>query len=124
MALLLTTAVSPGDLEGFDYDRVKIVDFQLKTEAKYIRFVVEYGTIQDSKWVAGMFQPVGFPKDYAIRDMIGQVDGAGDPIPDVTDFTDMVASLPTDGAELLYDGVARVLYQWLIDNGHFAGTIE
>jgi hypothetical protein len=39
------------------------------------------------------------------------------------EFTTMVASLPTSGSELIYNGAARVLYQWLIDRGHYAGTI-
>ena len=38
-------------------------------------------------------------------------------------YTDTVLSLPTSGSELIYDGAARVLYQWLLDEGHYIGTI-
>lgn len=124
MPFLLTTAISPGDLEDFNYDRIKIVNFGLKTELKRVTFTIEYGTVQDNMWTTGRFQPAGFPKEYMIHDINNQVDGSGEALPDSTDFTDMMTSLPSDAEELLYDGVSRILYQWLIDNDHFDGTIE
>lgn len=126
MPILLTTPVTTGDLD-FTYDRVKISQLTILPDFQRIEFMVEFGAVQESVWATGSFQPK-VQRKFVIRNVPEQEDANGDPIEgsEITDFTDTVAELPSDGSEKIYDGASRVVYQWLIDNyaDPYAGTID
>jgi hypothetical protein len=122
MPILLTTPFNPGDLDpGKTYPRAKIYSM---------------------KWIdqiPGEIQPaVGVVSNILIELAWGDlVDGApgtwfsGKAAPRKTfmvagdDYTTMLQSLITpEDSGLIYAGVKRVLYQYLIDKGLVAGTIE
>jgi hypothetical protein len=113
MALLLQTAIDAGALSEFDYTHVKIMRVSVQPADKRLTFEVEFGAVQNGEWSSGRFQP-----------MVTRLFCIQDAPPDAADFTDMMAELPTSGEEKIYDGVSRVLYQWLLDNDHFDGTID
>jgi hypothetical protein len=105
--MLLTTPYDPGDLDpGQTYPRAKIVVQTIRPDQKAIDLTWSFGDVSGSDWIPGAADPGG--QESIIE----------------ADYDTVVASLPTDGSELIYNGAARVLYQWLIDNGHLAGTIE
>lgn len=121
MPVLLTTPFDPGDLDpGNTYPRAKIRSFTWKEtfeqidggseKTELIGVTFEYGDLdsgQAGTWIAGAATP---QKTY---DIVG------------TDYDDMVAEVAnSEESYVIYAGAKRVLYQWLIDNGHLAGTIE
>jgi len=111
MPIVLTTPADPGDNDpGKTYSRAKIVRFLINLNSNYIDFVVQYGDVVDDNWKPGKGMK---HKDFRI---------AGD------EYNTMMteSALQTDGASEyeIYTAAKRVLYQWLIDNGHAAGTIE
>lgn len=107
MPILLTTPYDPGDNNpGVTYPRAKITGFSHSNGV--IGFGVTYGDLVDGvpgTWERGTGSPA---KSFTIE-------GA--------DYSAMVAEVATAG-EKIYDEVARVLYEWLISEGHFAGSIE
>lgn len=107
MPILLTTAYNPGDADpGKTYPRVKIISFSLVPDDKYLDMQLEYGDVSEGNWVPGVAKRIG-----------KQITGAA--------FDSLAGgSLPLDANELIYDGASRTLYQWLLDNNIFAGTIE
>jgi hypothetical protein len=120
MPLLLTTPVDTGDLDSFSYDRVKIINFRVDVEGEAIEFEVQFGSVVDNNWVPGLMKR---NKRFSIRNE-GRLDENGDLIQgERQEYNEVVSSVSlTD--ELIYDGVARVLYQWLLDNDHFVGTLD
>ena len=121
--ILLTTPLTTGSLGGSDYTHVNISECVRSSDANTISFNVIYGYLQAGVWVTGPSQPDGYPKRYVLRDITGQVDSEGNPIPDVTDYTDTIAGLPTDANEKIHDGEDRLLLQWLLDNSYYLGTL-
>lgn len=107
MPILLTTAYDPGDNNpGVTYPRAKILGFSFQQGV--IGFSFGYGDLDGGApgtWVKGLGSPT---KSFTIEG---------------SDYDAMVAEIAT-GGELIYDEVARVLYEWLIANGHVAGTVE
>jgi len=105
MPIQLTAAFDPGDVDpGVTYPRVIIKSFLCQPLTQEIAVVCEYGSGSSSSWTPGVVPTQEF-----------LVSGS--------DYTTMIAELPDSGLEAIYDGAARVIYQWLIDEGHFAGTI-
>lgn len=105
MPIQLTTAISVGDLEAGSLTHVKITRFAVDVQNGEIDLIVTFGRIVESAFV-----PTGVkrPDQFCIR-------GA--------DYTSIVAATASAQGAILYDEVATNLYQWLIDNNHFAGTI-
>lgn len=118
MSLRLTTPVSTGDLLGADLTHVKVSRFKLDVERAQLEFFVRLGYYDGELWVPTDYQIQGSQQLFIVRNEAME-DGE-----DGTDFTDLIAgSMPSSLDENLYDGVSRSLYQWLIDNDHFDGTI-
>ena len=106
MPILLTTPADPGDNDsGNTYPRAKIYNFSLNTLAKEINVNFAYGDVVDDVWAHGNGLRT---KDVGIK-------GA--------DYDTLIAALSNDG-EGVYAGAHRLLYQYLIDNGHLVGTVE
>jgi len=109
MPILLTSAFNPGDLDpSVTYPRAKIVNFEIDSEAKFINMSVTYGNVDgEGNWVPGKATPRA---EFSLRN---------------SDYDDVVVEVAIpEESYLIYVGAKRVLYQWLIDNGHLAGTIE
>jgi hypothetical protein len=117
MPLLLTTSYDPGDSDpGHTYPRAKIVRVTVDTEAKFIEFIFQYGDEVAGAWVRGKSSP----------DVLHIIQNApSEPGPATTDYDDMIAEATTvDEDHVIYAGVKRVLYEWLLDKGILSGTIE
>lgn len=108
MPMLLTTAFDPGDLDaGASYPRAQIIHFEIDSESKFIRLSVVFGNMSGDDWVSGPASP---KHTFIVRD---------------SDYDTMVAEAATsEEGYAIYAGAKRVLYQWLIDNGHLSGTVE
>ena len=108
MPLLLTTPYDPGAADpGETYPRAKIRGFSIDTELSRINFDLEFGDMNGDTWEAGTASP---RKQHVVED---------------TDYDAMVVEETTVGeGHVIYAGAKRVLYQWLLDNGHEAGTVE
>lgn len=114
MALSLTTPLSVGDLDsGTTYAEVKIVMFMLCSADETIRIECEYGNTVSGSWVPGIRAGNAANQSFIIQD----IDGG------TSHYTDMIANTSAAASENYYDEVATLLYQWLIDESHFAGTI-
>jgi hypothetical protein len=107
MPIALTTAKDPGDMDVTTYGEVKIVTFSLWPNLNMIDITTEYGNTVAGEWVRSN---LGMAAQNQFR-----VEGS--------DYAAMVTALSLDGDEPIYVGAARVLYQWLLDAGHFVGTI-
>lgn len=107
MPIQLTTALDMGAVDD-DYTHVKIMEFTHDALESAILLTVQHGTLSGQTFVRGKKIPNTTQKTFKVT---GQ------------DYTDLVAELPANTTETLYAQVAKALYQWLIDNGHYAGTI-
>lgn len=105
MSLELTTPKAVGDLDAADYTHAKVTLYRHDLQNNQIHMTVEYGIETD-----GVFTPGKFSDPTAVV-----IEGAA--------YGTLMASLPIDGDEILYDGVARVLYGHLISEELYIGTI-
>lgn len=108
MPILLTTPFNGGDSEVGPLTHVMIQEVHISLMGAHIGLIVHRGTYDGSAFTKAqhmaqdvtMFTPV----------INGQ------------DFEDLV-QLMGDSSKTVYDSVAEGLYQWLLDNGLFSGTI-
>jgi hypothetical protein len=105
MPIQLTTAKSVGDLDTNDYTHVKVTLYRHDLQNNQIHLTVQHGYMDGGSFVVG----------ERAESQVVVIEGA--------DYGTLMASLPTDGNEKLYDGVARILYQYMIDQAIFVGTI-
>lgn len=107
MPILLTTPFK-------NHPRVRIVRFEYLGPENRILVYIQYG--DDVPVTDDDGNPAGTVWDGAHDTPAGVYPVAG------ADYDSMVQEVSlTD--EPVYEGVKRVLYQWLIDEGYFAGTI-
>ncbi len=104
----LTTAFDPGDIAAGDYTHVRIQSFRVDLVKQVIALDTLFGTLSGEDFVAGVDVPRATRKRFHIQ---------GD------DYAAMITKLTSAADVLIYDEVARELYQFLIDQGHFAGTV-
>lgn len=111
--ILLTTPFDSGDFDSdIQYTHIKIVDFTLHSTLKTIYINVCYGHLDGGGiFLAGVKQVIR----YAIQDFPNSS-------PPGTDYTGLVTQAPQTG-ELIYSAASRVLYEYLLTKGHYAGTI-
>jgi len=93
MPINLTAPFDPGELDG-DYSQFKILHFTMNVQAGKITIVGTYGNTAGGVFTPGVAAPV---KTWEVA---GQA------------LLDMIALMPEAG-EKLYDGVARVLYDYI-----------
>lgn len=108
MPIQLTSAFDPGDAGSGTLTHVRISDFRVNLDFKQIRLAVKHGTYVESIWTQGIAIRNVTQKDFSIQ---------GD------DYTTIITKLTSAADVSIYDEVARELYQWLLDNEHYAGTI-
>lgn len=110
MPIQLTTPFATGALDpGGPYQKAKIAVFSVHVEARLIEIVVHYGNVVDGAWIPGMLVPGVTVKTF-------RIEGSA--------YDALVAQTSAGAGELYYDKVAGALYQWLLDNGHYAGTVQ
>jgi hypothetical protein len=109
MPIQLTTPVSGGDFEPAALTHAKIVSFTLTVELKKILLRAQLGSMANS-----VFQPAAY---LTVGATVRDFEVAGE------EYDTMVATEASAEGAVLYDEVSIALYQWLIDKGHFAGTI-
>jgi len=115
MPVLLTQPYNPGDADPeASYLYAKINGFNIDLHGKTITVRIEYGNVVGGVWVRG---PASIEKQVLIQN---QSADAGGP---TTDYDDMISELPEE-SETIYNGAARVLYEYLLAEGILSGTIE
>lgn len=120
MPLQLTTSIDVGDLDTHDYTHVKVVHFALDVRHGAIQFQTSEGYL-----VGAQFQRGAHSRDrsWEIRDIPAQgIEGEAEYVAADPQFSTMVGTQGEDD-QLLYDGVAGALYDWLVAKGHYSGTI-
>jgi hypothetical protein len=108
MPILLNNPISTGNLDTTvnAYNEVKITEFSLNTQNDpYILIKWIYGNT-----VSGIFYP-----GEAVKPRQSVING--------DDYTSIV-QLMSEENESIYGAAARTLYEYLIDKGYFAGTIQ
>lgn len=109
MPIQLTTAISGGDFEPGMLTHAKIMQFTMSPNVQKISLRVHLGGL-----VAGVFQSAAFPHvGTTVRDH--EIEGQ--------EYNTIIAATASAQGANLYDEVSSALYQWLLDKGHFVGTI-
>lgn len=109
MPISLTTAYDPGDLDVGNYSKMKVVRVRVDIEMRSILLTCEYGEVVATVWTPG--------KARRMTHVIDNVDGG-------TQHFDIAMTALTNDGESLHDAVARIAYQWLIDQSVYTGTID
>jgi len=113
MPIQLTTALQTGVIDpSGPYTQVKIITFTLNTIRKFIEVNCQYGNTVNNEWVPGIATGSASNQTLIIQD-------SGE----ATDYTDMITAESAAEGEVYYDKVKEILYQWLIDNEYYDGTI-
>lgn len=117
MPLQLTTAKAAVDdaNAAVEYTQVKIVGFTILPNDKQIQVTVEYGNTVSDVWQWAM--PYG-QRLSRMTYVLANIEGGVQHYDDI-----VVAAASTAAGQSAYALAKQSLYQWLIDEGHFAGTI-
>jgi hypothetical protein len=108
MPLSLTTPLNVGAFDTTNYTHVKILRFVHDSANSAIHIVAYHGTLS-----GGVFTPGKEMDGVTLKRF--EVIGAG--------YTTLVGKLTSASGVAIYNEVARELYQWLLDNNHYVGTI-
>lgn len=107
MPIQLTSSYDTGSLDGA-LTHVKVVEWHNVPDSDFINLTVQHGKIVEGNFVRGIPVEGQTVKHFTISG---------------SDYSTMVASTSAAAGEVYYDKVAGLLYQWLLDNSHYAGTI-
>jgi len=109
MPIQLTTAISGGDFEPLPLTHAKIVFFATNLIDSLIEIRVMLGAVANGNFVPAEIQNFGTTvKAFTISG---------------SDYSTLLASTASAQGAILYDEVAAALYQWLLTNNHFAGSV-
>ena len=117
--IVLSTAFSPGDVDpGKSYTHLRIVEIRINTCKKSIGMLTQHGYMESGEWTPGKVAPTVFTVTN------GKSVNAYDNlvVASVALQTDVVA--PGVSEYNVYAAAGRCCYQWLIDKGYFAGTLD
>ncbi len=134
MPILLTTPLvyEPGHNQSAEtYGELKIVKFSIDIEIKCLQLRMEYGDTdpgdaEATPPVAPFWKPGNVPDHHmVIEDREAHIGPGDTEIAADLAFSSLMATSVTQGAagSNLYAEVGGSLYQYLIDVGHYAGTI-
>ena len=122
MPILLDTPFqfSPGHNKPIEtYNEVKIVKFAVDIAISELHLLIQYGNTVSGVWVAGQAQI----NSVFVENLEDRVDG-GVEIPAFPAYDILVGTSVTTGTGIsLYNDVAQNLYQYLIDQEIYEGTI-
>ena len=126
MSILLTTPLvhDPGHGQASEtYNEIKVLWFRPWTTKNKMEIMTNYGNTVDGAWVNG--------KTHAncilVQNKPAESDGEEETAPAEPAYDDMVNGVvvtQADVGKLLYSVVSDDLYQYLIDEGHYAGTVH
>ncbi len=120
MPIQLTTPLdhkAGHDIPNAIYTHIKITSFRMIPDAQAIELIINYGTNIDGVFTKGRtHQRVMWIKNKE-EDTINNI--PADPIYNNL----MIAAVASAESAPLYTEVARSLYEWLINKGHYEGTI-
>lgn len=107
MPIQLSVPFNPGDLDpGKTYPQAKIKNINIDLDSKAIIISWTYGEEINNVWAVGSASK---PKEVWIR---------GD------DYNTIIMSLISESDnDIIYEGIKRVLYQYLINNNYLTGSI-
>ena len=129
--ILLTT---PFDASGIDpahpsYTHIKIMWMNWDARTSVITMGCYHGYLDGGDFVMGVEVPnVTFKQSQCYNIKVGPTQAELDADPNAGEtvtpnYDDMVATLTSAADVLVYEEVANALYQWLLDEGLYAGTI-
>jgi hypothetical protein len=117
MRMLLSTPYDPGEIDpGKSYTHVRIVDIHHIPHDDGGPGVPS----MEMRVARGYLDPTDFKAGLTPVTIFRLEDGTPER---TTHYTNLSADLANNG-ETATSAEQRVLYQWLIDEGHYAGTIE
>lgn len=116
MELLLTT---PVDVDAVSCTKVKIIAATVDYRGDFIRMECQFGNTSGSDWVESSRVDA-----HVIRD-VAQVGESGDDwyVAPTTKLNDFKTTSSSNNGEMSYDAIERSLYQYLIDEAIYPGTI-
>lgn len=125
MSITLTTPqqYDPGHGQSpISVPEVKIYQVDHEIVAKRLILHMQYGTTISGDWIGQPEMPV---HSEVIYNFDGMPDGEGGWVqePDPAYDLFMVSTFPSSTSNLLYDENATALYQYLLDDGRYEGTI-
>lgn len=124
MPIQLNNAFSVGSHGDHDLTHVQVSSVSINIKNRRLSFEVMYGYYEDGGWVWSEYQP-DVVRTFSIKDKpaFSGEDGKVK-IPEKKTYTNfLIAMVPNSTDEKICNGITRVLQQWLLDNGHFEGTI-
>lgn len=113
MAILLTTPLDTGDIDSVDYAEAKMLEFVWDGNSEQMRLLMQYGNTVSGEWIPGkpFNGPVYSNPQYHL--ITGQA------------YVDCVSEYCTCSGTpvLVYENVKNILYQYLVDQDIYPGTI-
>ena len=110
MEILLTTPYDPGDADPEQtYARMKIRQLKHSVSGKEILCSCQYGNLVEGEWVPGVASDVMW---HSIHNT------------DTVMHYDNLVSQSVVAGELVWTAPQKRVYQWLIDEGKYSGTID
>ena len=126
MTILLTTPLvhEPGHGQASEtYNEVKILTYRPWTTKGKLEIVTTYGNTVNGAWVNGKTHQ----RIILVKNTEAETDGEVELTPADPAYDNFVGSVfvtQEDVGKLLYGVVSDDLYQYLIDEGHYAGTVQ
>ena len=108
MPIQLTTPLDTGALDAADYTHAKIVSFKIDIAQAQIELEVHHGTVAQAVFTSGKMLYGVTLKKFVIT---GE------------DYAALLAEVTSGTGVLIYDEISNALYQWLLDESHYVGTI-
>lgn len=120
MPILLTSSIQTGDLDtSGPYLHVKITDLILDTINKKITVTCFHGNDSGGIWTQG----IKARDRFAIKNIPAVLDEDGVEITPADPQYDTIIAIMPGAGETIYQAASKQLYQWLLDKGHYVGTI-
>ena len=122
MPLLLTSAMSTGDLDPNTetYTHFKISYFSLDLMSRTIKVRGEFGSMIGDEFQVGVLPS----RSFEIANITPHYDIYEQFIPGANYYDEITATLPDNLDDTLYDQVATALYEWINDNTTVSGVVE
>ena len=109
MPIQLTSPLSVGTIDvNSPYQQVKILQINLLSAVKRIELTVQHGNTINGTWTPGRAIEGTTVQRFKILD---------------SEYDTLIAAKSAGADEVYYDKVGALLYQWLLDEEHYVGTI-
>lgn len=120
MPIQLATTFKVGDFDEENYTIIKVLKFFWDNVNKTMTLWAYYGRVAGGKFKAGKRDPIVI--EIVDRPAMG-IEGEAGYVPADPQYTALILSAIANANENVYGAVQRYLYQWLLDRGHFTGTL-